>query len=991
MMHVLSDSWTALAYFLTPLLIAALLLYRRGPATRLTAILLSVLPLVCGLTHVTAFLLHGDPMQSLQAATELMAGAINVAVTTLLWSGNSRVNVEHTVDLAEENSDLKLEIERRRMNEDYLRRAYGELEQQVEITTTALGLAYEKLNANRQRLAFALEGANDGLWDWKLKDERIYFSKRLAEMLGRAGTEMTISVKKRWMLIHSDDRARALKAFHAHIEGQSDLYESEHRLRTESGDHIWILDRGKVVERDHLGRAVRAVGTTSDITRRKRIELALKASNEQVRRLYEETPALLYSVDADGRLLSVTRHWLATMGYRKKDVLGRRSVEFMTPETRERLDRDVLPDFRQKGSIRDAPCRMVKKNGDSFDALLSVTSEHDEQGNVVKSLAVLIDVTERNAALGQLQQSEARLRLALEGAREGLWDWNVETGELFLSPQACSILGFGGNDLPDSIDFWKSLVPKSDWERFSAGLDDLSTGKIPSLVSEQELLPPGRASIWIDWRASGVATSPGRSAKRIVGIFRDITVRKRAELQTAYRAHHDGLTGLANRMAYEEQLQRAHVEAELTGRPLAVMFLDLDRFKEVNDNFGHDCGDRLLIEVGRRLQGCLRKTDLVARFGGDEFAILARSYRNSGDLNQLARRIIEKIGKPITIEGHEIQIGASIGITAFPQDRSPAEDLINNADLALYRAKQSGRGTWQRYHPGLPSRRRIGQPASDASLYDALNNGQFDILYQPILRADDLSIQTLEAMIHWRHPERGELSSDDFLPDMLNSPFLRCLLEWGLQSASEQLAAWRDLGLAPAIGLSIDLPTPLLHAQNLPDTLERIMVQIGLDPASLTVELRENALLPELIEAGVFSRLHQRRIRIAIDDFGGGSSSLKQLRNLPIDLLKIHSGFTSGLTKGASNAAIVKSILAIADNLGITPVATEIDNAGQRTQLLDLGCIHMQGSQFAPPATASETTRWIDHWLERNRHDQKLDLLRHSLGRESGRQAQRVT
>ena len=727
-MHILSDSGTALIYFLAPLLIAALFHYRRDTATRLFALLLIALPLTCGLTHVVTFLLHGEPMQSLQAAIELMAGAIGVAVTTLLWSRAPGLHEANTVDLAEENDELKAEIERRRMNENYLRRAYEELEQQVETTTTALSLSYEKLNANRQRLAFALEGANDGLWDWKLKEESIYFSVRLAEMLGHGSLEMTVSVKKRWMLIHQDDRARALKAFHAHIEGKTELYESEHRLRTESGDHIWILDRGKVVERDHLGRAVRAVGTTTDIGRRKAVELAFQASSERVRRLYEETPALLYSVDSEGRLLSVTRHWLATMGYQESEVLGHRSIAFMTAETRDRVAAEALPALRTRGAIHDVPCRMVKKNGETFDALLSVTSERDDGGKVVRSLAVLVDVTERNRALGRLQQSEARLRLALEGAREGLWDWNVETGELYLSPQAGAILGFAPDDLPDDIGFWQDLVPEADRKRFAAGLDDLSTGKIPSLVSEQELSPPGRASIWIDWRASSVEASPGRSARRIVGIFRDITARKRAELQTAYRAHHDSLTGLANRMAYEEQLQRAHVDAELTGRQLAVMFLDLDRFKAVNDSFGHDYGDRLLIEVGRRLQRCLRKTDLVARFGGDEFAILARGYKGPGDITRLAQRIIKTIAEPIRLDKEEVEIGVSIGVTSFPEDRSPAEDLITNADLALYRAKQSGRGTWQRYHPGMPSRRGkppAGRPTPCSTMRSTPVNSKF--------------------------------------------------------------------------------------------------------------------------------------------------------------------------------------------------------------------------------------------------------------------------
>lgn len=976
-MHILSDSWTALVYFAVPLAIVALFLHRRDVVTRLVALLLIALPLLCGLTHISAFVIHGEPMQSLQAAIELMAGAIGVAVATLFWSGTPDLEGTEAVDLTGENGRLKTEIERRKMNEAFLQRAHEDLEQQVETTTTALGLAYEKLNANRQRLAFALEGANDGIWDWKLDDDQIYFSMRLSEMLGHGCKEMNVSVKKRWMLIHQDDRARALKAFHAHIEGRTELYESEHRLRTKNGDHIWILERGKVVERDHLERAVRAVGTASDIARRKAMEFALQTSNEQIRRLYEQTPALLYSVDAEGRLLSVTRHWLATMGYERDEVLGRRSIDFMTPKTKERVAAEALPAFREKGAVRDVPCRMIKKNGETFDALLSVSSEHDGDGRVVRSLAVLVDVTERNAALDQLQQSEARLRLALEGAREGLWDWNVETGELYLSPEAGSILGFSPNDLPADISFWLELVPEADRARFSAGLDDLGTGKIPSLVCEQELSPPGRASIWIDWRASSVEASPERPGKRIVGIFRDITARKRAELQTAYRALHDSLTGLPNRMAYMEQLQRAHVEAELTGRQLAVMFLDLDRFKTVNDSFGHDGGDRLLIEVGRRLQHCLRKTDLVARFGGDEFAILARGYKGPADINRLAQRIIKTIAEPTPIDNVEVETGVSIGITSFPEDRSPVEDLITNADLALYRAKQSGRGTWQRYHPGMPSRREIHPSASDTMLYDALEAGEFEVWYQPILRADDLALESLEAMIRWQHPARGYLVADAFMPEILNSPFLRRLVEWGLQSATEQLAAWRDLSLAPAIGLSMDLPTPLLHAENLPDTIERTMVQIGLDPASLTLELTENALSPELIEAGVFAKLHERRIRIAIDDFGGGASSLGDLRRLPIDRLKIHGGFIEASSKSAADDAMVKSIVAMATNLGMTPVATKVDNTDQRTRLLELGCTHMQGGQFALPANAVETTRWIDQWQERRRHDRKLDLLRH--------------
>ena len=786
-----------------------------------------------------------------------------------------------------------------------------------------------------------------------------------------------MSSEARWALIHQDDRASALKAFETHLEGKAGLYESEHRLRTQQGKHIWVLDRGKVVERDHLGKAVRAVGTATDITRRKAAELALHTSNQKVKRLYEQTPALLYSVDAEGRLLSVTRHWLDMMGYDKDEVLGRRSVDFMTDQSRRHIAEEALPVFREQGTVSDVPCQMVKKNGDVFDVLLSATSEHDRKGKVVRSLAVLVDVTERNQALRQAEESEARLRLALEGAREGLWDWNISTDDLYVSPQAATILGYAPHEIPDDIGFWQSLLPADDRERFVQGLNDLSHGKVPSLVCEQKLQQSGREAIWIEWRASSIGPTPGVPGRRIVGIFRDITARKRAELQTAYRALHDGLTSLPNRMSFEEQLQRAHAEVELTGRPLAVLFLDLDRFKAVNDSFGHDRGDRLLVEVGRRLQRCLRKSDLVARFGGDEFAILAREYKKPGDVNILANRIIKTVTKPIRIDDQDVTIGVSIGITSFPEDRSPADILVANADLALYRAKQAGRGGWQRYHPGMPTRRQNQPPSSDAVLYDALNAGEFEVLYQPIVRTDDLAIQALEAVLCWHHPVRGNLPATDFMPGMLNSPFLRFLVEWGLKSATEQFATWRDLGLPSGITLAMALPTPLLHAQNLPETIERALVQIGLEPACLTLELAENALSEEIVASGVFEKLSAKGFGLAIDDFGKGASPLGSLNVMPINQLKIHGALLGSGPDQRQNQAVIKAIIAIADSLGMTPIAKDIETAEQLTAVTELGCPAVQGPLFAQPTTATDATHWLSRWQERRRHNRELDLLRH--------------
>jgi diguanylate cyclase (GGDEF)-like protein len=270
---------------------------------------------------------------------------------------------------------------------------------------------------------------------------------------------------------------------------------------------------------------------------------------------------------------------------------------------------------------------------------------------------------------------------------------------------------------------------------------------------------------------------------------------------------HDPLTDLPNRITFEEQLKRARAEAEEQERKIAVMFLDLDRFKAVNDTYGHDCGDRLLVEVGRRLQGCVRKSDLVARFGGDEFALLAPDYQGLADITHLAERIIKAIAEPMEIDGHRIEIGVSIGITVFPDDPSPAGTLVANADLALYQAKKAGRGTWRRYHPNMPTRRKRRQ-VDDRAIREALKQGQFELRFQPIVRISDLAVIGIEAELNWDHPRRDQRAMTSFLQDIAGSKEMPAVTEWILAHAVPPLASWQ--ALASEAALAVNLPAQAL-------------------------------------------------------------------------------------------------------------------------------------------------------------------------------------
>jgi diguanylate cyclase (GGDEF)-like protein len=444
-----------------------------------------------------------------------------------------------------------------------------------------------------------------------------------------------------------------------------------------------------------------------------------------------------------------------------------------------------------------------------------------------------------------------------------------------------------------------------------------------------------------------------------VATHEDITERRRAEKQIAHMARHDALTDLPNRLLLRDRL--AHALAELPrDKRLAVLYLDLDHFKNVNDTLGHQIGDELLKTVADRLQNCVREADTVARVGGDEFAIIHPGIDQPHDAALLARRICEAIREPCDLHGHAVIVDTSIGIALAPGDGGDPTELLKNADMALYRAKADGRGTYRFFEPamdaGMKTRRTL-----ELALRMALANGEFELHYQPLVNLDDRRITSCEALIRWQHPERGLIPPAEFIPIAEEIGLIVPLGEWVLRQACCDAMNW------PAdIKVAVNLSPIQVMNQNLVAVVVGALAAAGLPANRLEVEITESVLMQN--SEATLATLHRLRalgVKISMDDFGTGYSSLSYLRSFPFDKIKIDRCFISGLASGDDSVAIVLAIAGLAKHLGIATTAEGVETKQQLQQVKALGCSEMQGFLFSPPRRIDEVTQMFRARVEK--------------------------
>lgn len=576
-----------------------------------------------------------------------------------------------------------------------------------------------------------------------------------------------------------------------------------------------------------------------------------------------------------------------------------------------------------------------------------------QTGRPTRIVGLDLDVTERRTTQEALVQSEARLALALDSGNDGLWDWDFTTGHVWYSDRWHTMLGYAPGEIEPHIRSWEHLTHPDDLPQAQSLLKDHLEGRSDSYVCEHRMRTKAGAYMWTLARGRVVAWNEQRAPLRIVGTYIEITERKAAEERIAYMARHDALTGLPNRTVFREVLEQRLAEVRRGRGQAALLCLDLDRFKTVNDTLGHPAGDDLLCQIAARLKATIRDSDVVARLGGDEFAIIVPHLDHPHQASKLAQRLIDAVGQPLDLGGHLVTVGMSVGIALAPMNGDISETLFKNADLALYRAKASARNTYCFYEAGMDalveSRMQLEFEMREAVLCDS-----FALHFQPVLRLDDHKIVGFEALMRWSHPTRGMIAPDAFIPLAEETGLIVPLGSWALHEACREATSWPE-----DYTVAVNVSAVQFQQSGLEQTVLSALEASGLAPHRLVLEITESVLVQDA--EAVVACLHRLKgfgVHIALDDFGTGYSSLSYLRRFPFDKIKIDRSFVREISDPGA-AAIVRAVVGIATQLGATVTAEGVETTEHLEQVRLEGCMEVQGYLVSRPLPADCAIEFI--------------------------------
>lgn len=560
------------------------------------------------------------------------------------------------------------------------------------------------------------------------------------------------------------------------------------------------------------------------------------------------------------------------------------------------------------------------------------------------------DITQRKKIEQALRESEERYAIAARGANDGLWDWNLLEDKIYYSPRWATMIGYEPGNLSDVPEDWMQRVHPDDQKRLHVEIEDHLAGIRPHFECEFRLRHRDGGYRWM--RSRGQALRDENNLPyRMAGSMTDITEYRLIQEQILHDALHDAMTGLPNRILIMDRLGQALNRSHR--RPsyvFAVLFLDIDRFKVINDSLGHLSGDQLLIGIAQRLQTCLRAEDTVARLGGDEFAILLDDISNPEFAVQVSERILKALSRPFVIEGHEVFASASIGIALKnPETRTP-EDLIRDADTAMYRAKSLGKSRYEVFSTAMRVE-TLALMQLETELRRATERDEFLVYYQPIIDLKTEEIVGFETLLRWKHPQRGIIAPGEFMAIAEETGLIVPISWWVMEQACQQMQAWNFVfPHSEHLSISVNLTGRHFQQPDLLDKLQMILEKTGFPNHRLRLEVTESILIENTDMAiAALEGIRQMGIKLYMDDFGTGYSSLSYLHKFPIDTLKIDRCFIEHLDSEDTRANIVPTIITLAKSMGLEVVAEGIETIGQLTNLQSLNCTYGQGYYFAPP------------------------------------------
>jgi diguanylate cyclase (GGDEF)-like protein/PAS domain S-box-containing protein len=725
---------------------------------------------------------------------------------------------------------------------------------------------------------------------------------------------------------------------------------SRDELRLKTGK---ILDRYSAPLVDSKGRHRGRIWYFRDVTDSKQAEEALRESSERVRILLDSIPEGVYGIDLDGKCTFCNPSCLRLLGYeRASDLLGRDMHAAIhharadgTPYPVEQCH--IFEAFRRGSGTHIDDEVLWRRDGTSFS---SEYWSHPMQsgGEVVGAVVTFVDITERKRTQEALRNSEQRYRLLFERNMAGVLRTTVGGRVLECNQATARIFGY---DSPEEVlvllgaDFYHE---SSDWEAFVAQL------KSEKSLTNQEIRYRRKDGnpVWVIANYS-LANEESGGGGIVEGTLVDITERKIADERIQYLAYYDGLTGLPNRTLLQDRLGKALASARRQKGKVALLFLDLDRFKVINDSLGHSVGDLLLQEVARRLKRWAREQDTVARLGGDEFLLVLTGVKEISDVAVAAERLMDTMTAEFVIRGHALSVSCSLGISIFPESGGDVDTLVKHADAAMYSAKEAGRNRFYFFTDEM-NRQAQERLILENSLRHALSKKELFLMYQPQIDMVTGSIIGVEALLRWRLPGMGLVSPDRFIRIAENSGLIIPIGEWALRTACSQARKWQDEGL-PTFSIAVNVSAVQFRQENFPAVIGKVLRETGLAARYLELELTESLLLSNAdVTFSVLRELKAMGLTLAIDDFGTGYSSLSYLRQFPVSKLKIDRSFIREVAQNPDDAAIAAAIIRMAKSLNLKVIAEGVENEEQMSFLRTHQCDEIQGYYFSKPLSPND-------------------------------------